>query len=402
MHNQPLSKNKIRHSLRDPKTFKILLLAYSTLMLLGLSDNIRGPLYPEILEQFALTNTQGSFFFSMSSVFGFLGGFFSHRIIQKMGSLRALRMTILLLGFSQLAMSAAPSFAFLLLGVFFFGFSLGLMGVIQNMMVVQEIPMGPLKNRVLSGLHSMYAASSVMAPILVNFVVWLSFPATLWRLCFIAGSSFCGLVFVLSFRGPDLSEKLEMPKARVEPETDRGAQIFFAVSLACYVLAEILVSSRMALFMRREYQSDLSESSWYTAGFFVCLLLSRLLFTLWTPGLKIKTQLQASLTLTLLSLLLGIYVHPVGLAISGFCMGPFYPLMMVQLGQLFHGRISQALSWAVSLSSLFVVLMHVFVGFVTDAWGLRTAFLLGPAFCILGMIMIGSYEKIFRRLQHSF
>ncbi len=402
MHSQSNHGQKLGHSLKDPRTFKILVLSYSSLMLLGLSDNIRGPLFPEILAQFGVSDTLGSWFFSLSSICGFGGGFFSHRIIQKMGSLRALRMTILGLGLGQILMSLAPGFGFLLFSVFFFGFSIGLMGVIQNMLVVQEVPMGPLKNKVLSGLHSMYAASSLMAPVLVNFVAWLSLPATLWRLCFQIGAGFCAIIFALSFRGPDINEKLHLPTERVEPTQDLGAQIFFAVALASYVLAEILVSSRMALFMRREYASDLASSSWYTAAFFVCLLLSRLLFTVWTPKLRLKVQLIASLGLTLVSLLVGIYLHPMGLALSGFFMGPFYPLMMVQLGQLFHGRVSQALSWAVSLSSLFVVLMHVFVGLVTDAWGLRTAFLLGPVFCVLGMLMIGSYEKIFRRLQHSF
>jgi len=385
-----------------PKTLKVLLLAYTSLLLLGLSDNIRGPLYPEILREFSVSNTQGSLFFSLSSVFGFFGGFFSNWIINQWGSLRALRISFAILFTGQLLISFAPSFWFLIFGVFFFGFSLGLMGVIQNMLVVQEIPTGPMKNKILSGLHSMYAGSSLLAPILINFVAWLPIPGTVWRICFILGAGFCASVFALSFWGADTNEPMKSPKDRVPSTENRGAQIYFAVILSCYVLAEILVSSRMALYMRREYSSDLSESSWYTAGFFVSLLISRLLFTMWAPQVKIKIQLFLSLGLTASSLLFGIFVHPAGLMASGFFMGPFYPLMMAQLGQLFHKSISQALSWAVSLCSLFVVIMHVLVGLMTDVWGLQIAFLMGPCFCILAILMIGSYEKIFRRLQHTF
>jgi MFS family permease len=308
---------------------------------------------------------------------------------------------LLLIG--QLVMSVAPGFWVLIFGVFFFGFSLGLMGVIQNMLVVQEIPAGPLKNKILSGLHSMYAGSSLVAPMLVNLVVWMQ-PSgiAVWRLCFVAGAVFCILIFALSFWGPAIDDKMASPHARVSDSDDRGAQIYFAIALSSYVLAEILVSSRMALYMRRQYLSDLSQSSWYTAGFFVSLLCSRVLFSFWSPRVKLKTQLLTCLGLAVLSLLFGLYVHPMGLALSGFFMGPFYPLMMVQLGHVFHRSISQALSWAISLSSLFVVFMHVLVGVMTDAWGLQTAFLMGPIFCLISFAMIGSYEKVFRRLQHSF
>lgn len=391
-------KNKSPH----PRTLKVLLLAYSSLILLGLSDNIRGPLFPEILRQFQISDTQGALFFSLSSVCGFIGGFFSKKIIDVFGVLKALRLSFLSLLVGQLLISAAQSFEFLIFGVFFFGFSLGLMGVIQNMLVVQEIPAGALKNKIISGLHSMYAGSSLIAPMLVNFVAWMALPLSLWRTCFILGAVFCCVILALSYWGPDIHETLRTPQGRTEPVEDRGAQIYFAVILACYVLAEILVSSRMALYMRRQYESDLAQSSWYTAGFFVSLLLSRLLFSVWAPRAKIKTQLVASLGLTVLSLLVGLYLHPVGLALSGFFMGPFYPLMMVQLGALFHQSVTQAISWAVALSSLFIVAMHFSVGVITDAWGLQVAFLMGPMFCVISIVMIGIYEKVFRRLQHSF
>ena len=387
--------------LQNKRTLKILFLAYSSLLLLGVSDNVRGPLFPEILREFGGSDSRGSLFFAISSAMGFVGGFLSNFIIGRLGALKALRLSILLLMGGQLLMSLAPDFWFLIFGVLFFGFSLGLMGVIQNMLVVQEVPPGPLKNKVLAGLHSMYAGSSLLAPVIVTTVAWFEFPGTLWRICFWVGSGICIFILALTYGGPEISETLHQPKNRVPQAGSHAEQMYFAVALASYVLAEVLVSSRMALFMRRQFESDLTQSSWYTAAFFVCLFASRLLFTAWTPKMKVKTQLLTSLALATLSLLIGIYVHPMGLAISGFWMGPFYPLMMVQLGSLFHGSIQRAIAWGISMSSLFLVLMHVLTGLMTDLWGIQIAFLLGPGFCFLGMILIGSYEKVFRRLQHS-
>jgi FHS family glucose/mannose:H+ symporter-like MFS transporter len=384
------------------KSFRAIFLAYTSLLLLGLGDNIRGPLYPEILKAFELSDTSGSLFFVTSSAFGFLGGLMGHRLEVRMGSLAALRAAILMMSMGQLMVSVAPSFWTLLLGAMVFGLSFGVMGVIQNMLVVREIPAGALKNKVVAGLHSMYAGASLLAPVLVNLVLVLQFGISVWRMCF-AISAFFGLViFALTFWGPPLESKIQKDTREEIPQGETAAMIFVAVLMSAYVLAEILISSRMALYMRRQFDASLPESSWYTAAFFVGLLAGRVLFTFWAPNCRLKTQLAASLFLSMVSVLVGIWIHPAGLAASGFFMGPFYPLMIAAVAHLFPHSTGPAMSWAISLASLFVVLMHFFVGLVTDLWNLQTAFYLGPFFCALSLGMLLTYEKIFHRLQSRF
>jgi MFS family permease len=299
-------------------------------------------------------------------------------------------------------LAAAPSFYLLLVGVFFFGFSLGLMGVIQNALLVQEVPPGPLKNRLLVGLHSMYAGASLLAPVLVNAVAWFTFNGSLWRVVFLVGAAISSLALLSTFVG-SLNIVSTRPQRESKIHTgEKWAQIYFGVMLSAYVLSEILVSTRMALYMRREFQSDLSESTWYTALFFVALFVGRVVFSFWAPSMKIKSQMLLSLFLAFASLLVGIYRHPMGLALSGLFMAPFYPLMMSSAGHLFPYSVAEAVSWAMALSSLFIVAMHFSVGLMTDFYGLQIAFLLAPAFILTSFVMILLYEKIFRRLQHSF
>lgn len=384
------------------KIFKVILLAYTSLFLLGLSDNIRGPLYPEILETFSLNDSQGALFFSMSSALGIFGSYLAGRLYVGWGALQTLRMSFVILILGQIMIAAAPTYLLLLVGVCFMGLSLGLMGVIQNTLIVQEIPHGPLKNRMLSGLHSMYAGASLVAPLLVNLIAVLSFSLAIWRSVFLAGALLALLVLVLSYWGGELPKSTQPLRTEPAHSAERWAQIYFGIALSTYVLSEILVSTRMALYMRREFDADLSESTWYTALFFIGLLGGRLLFSFWAPKASVRSQLIVCLFLTLLSLLVGIYLHPLGLAVSSLFMAPFYPLMMVAAGQLFPFSVSQTLSWAIGLSSLFIVLMHFFVGAMTDQFGLPIAFLTAPFFILTSMVMILFYEKIFRRLQHSF
>lgn len=376
---------------------RLLALSYLSLLLLGLSDNMRGPLFPEILNEFSLTDTVGSLYFSLSSLFGFLGGLSSPWWIRRWGTVGALRFTFVLCGLSQLGFSLAPSFIWLIISVFFFGFSLGLMGVIQNTLVVSQSPLH-LRNRLISGLHSMYALASLLAPLIVSGLAQAFPEHSIWRLSFQWGALFAGLVWMGSWG----SFPMEEPPAQLKKSDPRQSslqQYYFAVIFASYVLAEILVSSRLALYLRREYHYDLATSSYFTAGFFLALFLGRVLFALWTPKLALKKQLMASLGLSALSLIAGLWLHPFGLVLSGFFMAPFYPLMMVEVGQVFHQSLHEAVAKAVALSSLFVVGMHVAVGSLADQFGIKMAFALGPLFCLISFGMLWFHEKIFRRMQ---
>ncbi len=385
-------------------------MAYSSLLLLGLCDNIRGPLFPEILKSFPVSDTMGSLFFSLSSVMGIIGAGGSRFFIMRFKEMGSLRISILMFVVGLSLMSIAQTFSALLFGILFFGFSMGLMAVIQNMLIVNEFPPGPTKSKIISGLHSMYAASSLGAPLIISGLAMANSSFEIWRLGFFAAAVICLFVFLLTFSFLKFSESPPSPEAMESlphPEdlvVSRDAyqghrrQIYFAVILSSYVLAEILVSSRMALYIRRVVGGDLQDSNLYTALFFVFLFLSRFLFAAWSPKIALSTQLKGSLVLSLCSVLAGIFVHPFGLSLAGFFMGPFYPLMILEIGTVFNKQVKEAISWAVSLSSVFVVSMHFGVGFISESWGLKAAFMLGPVFLVIAFLMLVIYEKILRRV----
>ena len=377
---------------------RLLILSYLSLLLLGLTDNMRGPLFPEILKEFSLSDTMGSLYFSLSSLFGFLGGLASPWWSRRWGTVAALRLAIILCGLSQLGFSFAPSFFWLIISVLFFGFSLGLMGVIQNTLVVTLSPFH-LRNRLISGLHSMYALASLLAPLVVSQLSRVFAEHNIWRFSFKWGAGLAGLVLLASWGSFPVEERKPARSERPDPRQGVLRQYYFAVIMASYVLAEILMSSRLALYMRREYQTDLTTSSYYMAGFFVALLSGRVFFALWAPRIALKKQLMLSLALSTLSQIAGLWIHPFWFVISGLFMAPFYPLMMVEIGLVFHEVLHQAVANAVAFSSLFVVGMHVAVGSLADQFGIKVAFALGPLFCMISFGMLLFHEKIFHRLQ---
>jgi FHS family glucose/mannose:H+ symporter-like MFS transporter len=346
-----------------------------------------------------VTDSIGSLFFSASSLFGIIGAALSHWLLTKVGELKGLRLSIITFAVGLFIMAAAGSFPGLIFGVIFFGFSMGLMGVIQNILIVNEVPPGPLKAQMISGLHSMYAASSLLAPLIVSGISIFSVGSAIWRNSFIVTGVLCLLVLMLTFFNLKMDPP-PIPMAESPPlfSSDRKGHIYFGVILSSYVLAEILVSSRLALFIRRESGGGFADANFYTALFFVFLFLSRFLFAVWSPRVPIQVQLKASLGLSFISILLGLWLHPFGLAFSAFFMGPFYPLMILEMSHRFPKSMQKAVAWAVSLSSVFIVGMHVLVGFASESYGLKIAFLLGPFFLLAAFILLEVHEKVFRRL----
>jgi fucose permease len=386
------------------KSYPILVIAFASLLLFGLSDNIRGPLFPEILYTFAVSDSQGSWFFSFSSGAGILGSFVCAWLISKRGEKQTLEISLFLLIAAQLLVSFSPTFQSVLASKILFGFSLGLMGVIQNFLVVQASP-EKYKKRILAGLHSMYAGASLLAPLLVNalVIVWknLHGETELWRAAFRATAFFSFLLLLVTLRQkkwiiPNSKQALDNREMSNESQFKR---IYFSLILASYVAAEILISSRIALYLRREHAATLEESSFYTAGFFLCLLAGRSLFSFWSPNLSTRRQLILSLASSLVLILLGLFWHPLFLAVSGLAMAPFYPLMMGWAGEIFSKNLAASLGLAMTLSNIAVLGMHLFLGMVSSWPGIRYGFMLGPLLCLIALGMLISYEKFFHQLQ---
>ena len=157
-----------------------IVLAYLSLFALGMSDNIRGPLFPEILKNFAVSDTQGSIYYAISSFCGFLGSFLVRLLLRKWSRVRTLQFAIFLMSVGLIGMGSARDFAWLLVFSGVFGASLGIIGVVQNTLV--SVGSSPAKRQqMLSGLHANYGIASFLAPLVVASVsAWLGS----WRFVF--------------------------------------------------------------------------------------------------------------------------------------------------------------------------------------------------------------------------
>ena len=169
---------------------------------------------------------------------------------------------------------------------------------------------------------------------------------------------------------------------------------WFAGFFASYVGAEILVSTRLALYMRTYFSMNLEESSDYVTGFFIFLFIGRIFFIFKSFRLPLKLQLNFSLGLSLLSLILGLAVHPFFLAFIGLTMAPFYPLAIVYISEITGYQKRRFLTFVMGLQSFCVIFMHAGVGYLTDKYGLFYAFYIGIFLLLCSIFCLNLHPKI--------
>jgi fucose permease len=343
-----------------------------------------------------VSNSLGSWFFAISSAFSLFGSWASMHTLKTIDRIQNLYVGLLLLGVGLFGLGASQNFYILLLASACAGLGFGFLGVSANILATVGCN-SHHRQKIVSGLHSMYGLSSLLAPLAVNLIYSLGGK---WRETFNGAGVLClllffGAVIFVKKENLDLTKRAQEGKdgkSKLSEITFKPALLLsFMVSL--YVVAEILISSRLALYLRLHKSYDLIHSGYYVTGFFVCLFAGRLLFSFIQPKVNMSTQLLSALTLSFVSMVLGIQLHESFLMLTGFFMGPFYPLAMTYVSKKFPDSVDSALALVISLQSFFLVLMHLSSGLITDTFGVVGAMSMGPVVLVVSSFLLIGFEK---------
>jgi MFS transporter, FHS family, glucose/mannose:H+ symporter len=375
----------------------LLIVAYLSMFVLGLADNIRGPLFPEIIRAFDLSGMRSSYFYASTSFAAFCASVASYSILRKKSLFFLLNSSLLMMAIGMSLIGMAVVFPILILGSIILGLSLGGLAVSQNLLVSENISLES-HSKALSGLHSIYGVASLLAPLLAAQAT-LAFSS--WRSAFFVVSLVCMILFVsfLLFASRKSIAPLKSTDLnRVEPSIKSKAPFWGKVTIsglfAFYVVAEILIATRLALYMRDYFAMNLEQSSLYVTYFFIFLFSGRLLFAFARIPGSVKLQMNMSLGISLVLLLLGLYQHPFFLTLVGLAMAPYYPLSITYISQKTGANERQYLTIALSFQSLAVVGMHLGAGYLTDsAGGVKQAFTIGIAALFISLVCLNGHPK---------
>lgn len=371
-----------------------LVFAFASLFTLGLADNIRGTLFPEILNQFQVSNTLGSWLFAASSGAAFVAGIMSPTYLRRYTISSLLFTGVLLLAVGLAVIGFSGNFNWMIAGSLFLGLGIGFMGVSQNLLVAEGAEPA-LRSRALSGLHGMYGLASFIAPMLAASTT-KAFGQ--WGAAFyvVSGVSLLCLAGHALIR-PNPKFVVHTPVTS-DATTDKKRISKRALVMVCfffgfYVVAEILISTRLALYMRTYYQMDLTQSAGYVTLFFLFLLIGRVIFAFIHLPFSLKSQLNGCLMGSLAFIILGLIFHPFFLALSGLTMAPYYPLCVSYISEISKDLSRTFLSFGMSFQSLAVVAMHLGVGYMTDKFGLAFALGVGALALVISILCLSFHPK---------
>ncbi len=366
-----------------------LILSYLSLFILGFSDNLRGPLFYEVIQHFQVTDTVGALFFSVSSFLAFLCSLLAIPLLKSMSFLRLLQLALVIMALGLFGLSQAPHYTLFLVSVGAFGGAMGFMGVAQNALASQAAP-EHLRSQVLSGLHSMYGLASFMAPLSVGLGLGRGLS---WNDYFVLASAMALLVLIASFfLPPARAEIIEKNSSPPQPFRQKRLALWACGMSGFYVIAEILVGSRLSLYAIREFGLTTAEASQHVTGFYLGLLSGRIagIFVRWPS--TYRNHLAYSLAISFIGYILGLYLNPWFFILTGLGMSVFFPTVLAYAASCFRGREGVLFSLITANQSIMIVTMHILVGAVSDWYDIKWAFHLGLMFLVLSALSLWRFE----------
>jgi MFS family permease len=369
----------------------LVVLAYVSLLALSLIDASRGPYYPDILQDLQVNATRGSLFFAVVSLTAFFGSWRSHGFVQRHSALRLLSWSSLMLGLGFAGIGLAPSEAIMLACCTLVGFSFGALNLAQAVLIFESTTDTKKRRRLYNGLHAMYGAAALGAPLLASFTREVGLT---WRHAFAAMACLPVVVsFGSFFLRPQGSKMRSTEPAAPLNRSEWKWCLFFALLVAFYLWGELSLSTRVVLWLRRDRGYSPETADLYLAGFFASMLAGRIVFSSMSfHSISNGTLLSVSAALGSVLYFAGLTYDPRLVIVAGLAMAPFYPVVMDQVARHFNRKSSQALGFVIGSGSLAVVLMHIAVGYISDQAGLTVALqVCAGVMALLALILVFSH-----------
>ena len=327
--------------------------------------------------------------------FSFLGCQLSNILMYRVCPLKGLRHSLFIMGGGFLILATVTGIWSLVFYGGLFGIGYGMVSVWLHINIHVGAPKR-VRRKLLSGLHSMYALSALLAPLGVGyFYSW----GWTWRQGFLLMALLPLTISIFFFllkterRGV---ERLE----RVEGKTTKSHvihYIYVGILVAAYVGGELSLSTRLTLYAYRYAEVTPELSTRYLTLFFLLLFIGRIGFLVVDiPNWKSEKILCGSLFLSFCLFVCGLCFSPWFMSLCGAAMAPCFAVSMDYVFDVFKDRAPEAMSYVIGVISLLIVPMHFAIGWLSDIFSLRVALIMGPTLLLLSLVLLSLRERIFK------
>lgn len=366
----------VRWRLSEPGTntngfhYGLLLAAFVGLFFFGTLDNGRGPAYPEIMKQLGLTNREGSLLFALTSFVGFLMTVFSASWLKVIDLLKGMRLSWLVLSLASLLIGLSgflKSPLLLFSAAVIQGVGMGVSSMNMNLMIEKGAPVSH-RRRAYGGLHGTYGVASFFAPL---FFTGVKMTGLSWEYFFIILACLGPLLFILIPGDEEVFASI--PSENQGLKLPLSFLIILGMTVGTYVASEIVISSRLVLFLEEGHGLSNARAGLYLSGFFILLMSGRLMMGLFNIPFSGPSLLSGSLILTGLFCWLGMKGHFIFFSLTGLSMSVFFPAFMDWMAGTFPNDFQKVIKFVMSGIGIHLVAMHLGFGQLADLLGVVKA-----------------------------
>jgi MFS transporter, FHS family, glucose/mannose:H+ symporter len=365
-------------------------LSFATLAVFAIGDNIRGPIYPDILQLYSVSPGSGSLYFLITSMAAIMTQWAFPSLLKKTQGFYVLYLFFLAIfaGSCWLQWLALVKlhWTLLLISASLFGIGLGGTSVVHGILLKNSV-YPKQQSRAFSLLHAIYGAASLASPFMVSYARHSSFE---WvgALLLTGGLSLLLFLFLLASwsRLPVFAEPrpTQLSAAKAGQLSSDSFFLFLALSLSLIVALEIMISTRLVLFLREVRQMDPPAAESMLSLFFLFLLLGRLAVGAFgVPRITFDRLALILVGLMIVTCFVGFAGYDLAFCVLGLWIGPLFPLTLAELSHKRSDQFTQASSYLYVGVGLGILLMHALFGLVAKYYGIHSAMYLSLGFPLL-------------------
>ncbi|SNX53482.1 MFS transporter [Thermoanaerobacterium sp. RBIITD] len=374
----------------------VIILNYLLMMLIGIIDNIKGPVIAPIKIFYHIDYTDiglllfiGNLGFIIAS---FIGGIF----VNKYGSKTALMGGLAAIIAGILGYFISTIFPVFITFFFIMNFGLGMLEIGIN--ATAAITFVVNQALMMNLLHFFYGVGATISPNAVGRLVQLKIP---WQNIYLIGAfiTIMLLIVVLFTKFPGVARYVNKDKANYFEILKNKYVILFSIMLGFYIASEVGIGSWAVTYLKGAYGMSSIRSSLYLSLFFATFTIGRLFGGFIVEKIGYIRCIYIFAFMALASVAGSMINQDLAflLSIAGLFYSIIYPTTIALAMKKFKENTGVVISVIVTISSSINMLANFIIGKLSDLFGVFIGFSFVVIFMALVIIMLKtlsiSYSK---------
>jgi fucose permease len=361
--------------------------AFFGFLVFGLTDNLKGPTLPAILDDLAINYSTGGTILLGSYVGFVVASFFAGLLAEARGikSVLILAAVSLLIGVS--GFSIGETAAFLTLFMLFQGFGMGALELGCNTLIVQLHPAN--KGRYLNLMAVTHGLGATLAPL---YAGWLLANGQSWRIVFRWDLLLIGLLItafaLMRFLPQRPTAEQSLTLRELGSTGFSPTLLLFYFAIISYVAVEISIGAWLVEYLQRIHNFSVSQSTLTLSIFFGLVIVGRLAGSLVVDRIGYLRAVWMAMACATLCIGIGLFVPRAFwlLPISGLFLSIIFPTLTAAVSEIFTANVSAILGLLFTFAGLGGIFGPWLVGLVADRAGIQIGFSLILLFGVMTLL----------------